>query len=100
MQILDRPRAWRLRLRSRRGVGDDGERALGGDGVTQVIGDGGVDDQIFEVRIIRHRLEKNSPPAPLEARLKRRNTLFQSPNASGRSRQGEPVRTIHGAIRS
>jgi len=25
---------------------------------------------------------------------KRRNTLFQSPNASGRSRQGEPVRTI------
>src|SRR5258708_18318972 len=27
-------------------------------------------------------------------RLKRRNTLFQSPNASGRSRQGEPVRTI------
>src|ERR1700722_19696517 len=28
-------------------------------------------------------------------RLKRRNTLFQSPNASGRSRQGEPVRTIH-----
>src|ERR1700729_3831114 len=28
-------------------------------------------------------------------RLKRRNTLFQSPNACGRSRQGEPVRTIH-----
>src|SRR3981189_1016687 len=28
-------------------------------------------------------------------RLKRRNTLFQSPNVSGRSRQGEPVRTIH-----
>src|SRR6266481_236081 len=28
-------------------------------------------------------------------RLKRRNTLFQSPNTSGRSRQGEPVRTIH-----
>src|ERR1700688_1839390 len=28
-------------------------------------------------------------------RLKRRNTLFQSPNFSGRSRQGEPVRTIH-----
>src|SRR5438046_8034617 len=28
-------------------------------------------------------------------RLKRRNTLFQSPNASGRSRHGEPVRTIH-----
>ncbi|MGY3387447.1 transposase InsO family protein [Bradyrhizobium sp. USDA 3311] len=28
-------------------------------------------------------------------RLKRRNTLFHSPNASGRSRQGEPVRTIH-----
>src|SRR3954470_3752722 len=27
-------------------------------------------------------------------RLKRRNTLFQSPNTSGRSRQGEPVRTI------
>src|SRR5581483_10103415 len=27
-------------------------------------------------------------------RLKRRNTLFQSPSASGRSRQGEPVRTI------
>jgi hypothetical protein len=27
-------------------------------------------------------------------RLKRRKTLFQSPNASGRSRQGEPVRTI------
>jgi hypothetical protein len=26
--------------------------------------------------------------------LKRRNTLFQSPNASGRLRQGEPVRTI------
>jgi hypothetical protein len=28
-------------------------------------------------------------------RLKGRNTLFQSPNASGRSRQGEPVRTVH-----
>lgn len=28
-------------------------------------------------------------------RLKRRKTLFQSPNASGRSRQGDPVRTIH-----
>ncbi|CUX14259.1 hypothetical protein AGR4C_Cc150055 [Agrobacterium tumefaciens str. Kerr 14] len=28
-------------------------------------------------------------------RLKRRKTLFQSPNTSGRSRQGEPVRTIH-----
>lgn len=28
-------------------------------------------------------------------RLKRRNTLFQSPNTSGRSRHGEPVRTIH-----
>src|SRR5882724_2930253 len=27
-------------------------------------------------------------------RLKRRNTLFQSPNTSGRSRQGEPVGTI------
>ena len=27
-------------------------------------------------------------------RLKRRNTLFQSPNVSGRSRHGEPVRTI------
>src|SRR6266851_2327991 len=27
-------------------------------------------------------------------RLKRRNTLFHSPNTSGRSRQGEPVRTI------
>lgn len=28
-------------------------------------------------------------------RLKRRNTLFQSPNTSGGSRHGEPVRTIH-----
>src|SRR6516162_9360612 len=28
-------------------------------------------------------------------RLKRRKTLFHSPNASGRSRQGDPVRTIH-----
>src|SRR5476649_1854505 len=28
-------------------------------------------------------------------RLKRRKTLFQSPNTSGRSRHGEPVRTIH-----
>ena len=28
-------------------------------------------------------------------RLKRRKTLFQSPNASGKSRQGEPVLTIH-----
>lgn len=27
-------------------------------------------------------------------RLKRRKTLFHSPNTSGRSRQGEPVRTI------
>src|SRR5271155_3798589 len=36
------------------------------------------------------------PQAPLALhRLKRRNTLFQSPNTSGRSRQGEPVRTIH-----
>ncbi|WP_196400727.1 hypothetical protein [Methylocystis sp. H4A] len=34
--------------------------------MTQVIGEGGVDDQIFEVRIIRHPLEKNSPPAPLQ----------------------------------
>ncbi|CAO4184638.1 hypothetical protein CLBKND_04466 [Methylorubrum aminovorans] len=30
-------------------------------------------------------------------RLKRRNTVFHWPNASGRSRQGEPVRTIHSA---
>src|SRR3990170_3471353 len=28
-------------------------------------------------------------------RLKRLKTLFHSPNASGRSRQGDPVRTIH-----
>src|SRR5690606_32472972 len=28
-------------------------------------------------------------------RLKRPKTLFHSPNTSGRSRQGEPVRTIH-----
>src|SRR5690606_34950232 len=28
-------------------------------------------------------------------RLKRRKTLFQSPKSSGRSRQGDPVRTIH-----
>ena len=28
-------------------------------------------------------------------RLKRRHTLFHAPNASGRSGQGEPVRTIH-----
>src|SRR5262245_23085993 len=28
-------------------------------------------------------------------RLKRRNTLFHSPNTSGRSRHGEPVRAIH-----
>jgi transposase len=28
-------------------------------------------------------------------RLNRRNTLFHSPKTSGRSRQGEPVRTIH-----
>src|SRR5271156_980448 len=56
---------------------------------------GGVDNQIFEVGTsdiasnIRHQT-----PLALH-RLKRRNTLFQSPNASGRSRQGEPVRTIH-----
>jgi hypothetical protein len=49
--------------------------------------DGGINDQIFEVRIIGHRLE-DPPPNTL-------NTLFQSPNASGRSRQEEPVRTIH-----
>ena len=29
-------------------------------------------------------------------RLHRRNALFRSPNTSGRSRQGEPVRMIHG----
>ena len=28
-------------------------------------------------------------------RLKQRKALFQEPNTSGRSRQGEPVRTIH-----
>jgi hypothetical protein len=28
-------------------------------------------------------------------RLKRRKTLFQSPNAPGRSRHGEPVLMIH-----
>src|SRR5260370_35217544 len=33
-------------------------------------------------------------PLPLH-RLKRRKTLFHSPNASGRPRHGEPVRTIH-----
>ena len=43
---------------------------------------------------IGHRLEY-PPPDTLLYRLKRRNTLFQSPNASGRSCQGEPVRTIH-----
>src|ERR1700690_3581527 len=36
---------------------------------------------------------RHQTPLKLQ-RLKRRNTLFQSPNASGRSRQGEPVRTI------
>jgi hypothetical protein len=28
-------------------------------------------------------------------RLKRRKTLFHAPKTSGRSRHGEPVRTIH-----
>src|ERR1700732_1154462 len=37
---------------------------------------------------------RHQTPLTLQ-RLKRRNTLFQSPNASGRSRQGEPVRTLH-----
>jgi hypothetical protein len=53
------------------------------------LDDGGVGDQMFEVRIIGHCLE-NPPQTPLMLhRGKRRNTLFQSPNASGRSRQGE-----------
>src|SRR5271157_4327724 len=38
---------------------------------------------------IRHQM-----PLRLQ-RLKRLKTLFHSPNTSGRSRQGEPVRTIH-----
>src|SRR5260370_19976889 len=37
---------------------------------------------------------RRQTPLPLH-RLKRRKTLFHSPNASGRSRHGEPVRTIH-----
>ena len=40
--------------------------------------DGGIDDQICEVRIIGNRLE-DPPPDTLD-RLKRRNTLFQFPN--------------------
>src|SRR6202790_1385868 len=45
-------------------------------GVLMRPDDGGIDDQIFEVRIIGHRLE-DPPPTPLTLhRLKRRNTLF------------------------
>jgi hypothetical protein len=39
--------------------------------------DGGIDDQIFEVRIIGHRLE-DAPPNTFDApSTKRRSTLFQ-----------------------
>src|SRR6187431_887441 len=57
--------------------------------------DGGIDDQIFEVRVIGHRLE-DPPPNTLDApSTEAPEHAVQSPNASGRSRQGEPVRTIH-----
>jgi hypothetical protein len=42
--------------------------------------------------VIRQKIRHQTPL--LLHRLKRRNTVFRSPNASGRSRQGEPVRTI------
>jgi hypothetical protein len=47
------------------------------------LDDDEINNQIFEVRMIGLTLH----------RPKRRNTLFRSPNASGRSRHGEPVRT-------
>src|SRR6266404_999253 len=52
-------------------------------------------DNVYTMQLPTLHASKIRHQTPLRLqRLKRRNTLFQSPNASGRSRQGEPVRTI------
>ena len=55
----------------------------------------GIDDQIPEVGIIAHRLEEAPPDILAAPATEAAEDLFHSPNGSGRSRQGAPVRTIH-----
>jgi hypothetical protein len=60
--------------------------------------DGGIDDQVFEVRIVGHRFENPPPDALMAPAAEPAKTLFQSPKTSGKSRHGEPVRTIQSAF--
>ncbi|KEA04405.1 hypothetical protein CN09_18855 [Rhizobium rhizogenes] len=76
------------------GQGPDLQVLFCAGGVRMGSDDAGIDIQVFVVRStdiavnMRHQM-----PLWLQ-RLKRRKTLFHSPNTSGRSRLGEPVRTI------
>jgi hypothetical protein len=56
----------------------------------RVVGanDRGIDDQILKTGIIGYCLEDTPPGALRIHRLKRRNTLFYSPNASGKIAPG------------
>jgi hypothetical protein len=57
--------------------------------------DRGVDDQILEVRIIGHRLEDAPPDALVAPSAEAAEDAVPIAEPSGRSRHGEPVRTIH-----
>src|SRR5438270_333582 len=57
--------------------------------------DGGVDDQVLEVGIIRHCLEDAPPDALAAPPAEASEDAVPPPKTSGRSRHGEPVRTIH-----
>jgi hypothetical protein len=57
---------------------------------------GGIDDQVFEVRIFHPAQRKVAARRPFFVHHRKRlNTLFQLPNSSGRLRHGAPARTNH-----
>ena len=54
-----------------------------------------IDEDIFEVRILRRCLKSRSHTPFCAHRQKRVYTVYHLPNSSGRSRHGAPVRATH-----
>ncbi len=57
--------------------------------------DGGIEDQIFEIRIVRQRRENALSDAACAPPVEAHEDAVPFAKTAGRSRQGEPVRPIH-----
>ena len=64
--------------------------------VTVHFHDRGIDHGVFHIRLAADSIKEFLPDMALPPSRKRLKTVLHLPNSSGQSRQGLPVRTIHG----